>query len=210
MPSFFYFDIGNVLLAFDHERMVRQMAAVAGVDTAVVRDAIFSGGDRASAQWRFEAGDLSEDDYYEHLCDALGVRPPRAKLELAASDIFEPIDATMRLVERLRAVGHRLGLLSNTNGVHWRFFRDGRYPTLATAFEVGVGSFEARSMKPDARIFEIAVERAGVPKEEVFFADDREENVAGAIAYGIDAVRFTGAEALEVELRARGVTLPPP
>lgn len=207
MPSFYYFDIGAVLLAFDNERMVRQMAAVAGVDPRAMAEAVFAGEGRETAQWRLEAGALSEDEYYEHVCAALGSRPPRAELELAASDIFEPIEGTMRIAERLRAAGCRLGLLSNTNGVHWRFFMDGRYPTLREAFEVGVGSFEARAMKPDPAIYRVAAERAGVAPGEIFFTDDREENVAGAIAFGFDAVRFTGPETLEAELRSRGAPL---
>jgi len=44
---------------------------------------------------------------------------------------------------------------------------------------------------------------AGVAAGEIFFTDDRAENVAGAIAAGFDAVLFTSVEALESELRSR-------
>ena len=33
-PQFLYFDMGNVLLRFSHERMAEQMARVAGIDRA--------------------------------------------------------------------------------------------------------------------------------------------------------------------------------
>lgn len=206
-PQFLYFDLGKVLLSFDHSRMVRQMAEVAGVDEAAMRAALMPSGEptEGDPQWQLEAGHLSEDDYYEQLCEALGCRPPRAELDLAASDMFEPIDASMRLLERLKAAGHRLGLLSNTNPVHWRFFMDGRFPVLNRVFEVEIGSFHVGAMKPDPKIYHAAIERAGVPAERVFFTDDREENVAGAIACGIDAVLLTDTETLETELRARGI-----
>lgn len=208
MPAFFYFDLGKVLLDFDHERMLRQMADVAGVDPEAMRAAVLPGGDRSDPQWRLEAGEMSEDAYYEHLCETLGVRPPRAELELAASDIFEPIAPSMRLLERMHAAGLRLGLLSNTNGIHWRYFLDGRYPTLGRVFEVRVGSFEVGAMKPDAAIYRAAAERAGVEPGQIFFSDDRLDNIAGARDFGYDAVAFTGADALEAELGRRGVRFP--
>jgi HAD superfamily hydrolase (TIGR01509 family) len=60
-------------------------------------------------------------------------------------------------------------------------------------------------LKPDRRIYEIAIQRAGVEPSEVFFVDDRLENVAGAQAVGIDVVQFTTSEQLVADLRVRGV-----
>lgn len=206
MPTqFFYFDIGNVLLSFDHDRMIRQMAVVAGVSESAMRSMILPADDETDLQWALEAGGITEDAYYEHLCESLGVRPPRKGLDFAASDIFEPIEATLRLVERMQQAGLRLGLLSNTNSVHWRFFLDGRYPVLTRGFEQTVSSFEARSMKPDAGIYQLAIKKAGVAPSEIFFVDDKKENVEGAIECGVDAVLFTGADDLEATLRERGV-----
>jgi hypothetical protein len=39
----------------------------------------------------------------------------------------------------------------------------------------------------------------------VFFTDDRQENVDGALAAGLDAVLFESAEQIAAELRRRGV-----
>lgn len=206
-PEFLYFDLGKVLLTFDHGRMLQQMAEVAGVSPQAMREVLMPAGEPTpgDAQWRLEEGRLSEDAYYEDLCGRLGSRPDREALDLASSDIFAPIDASMRLLERLKAAGHRLGLLSNTNPIHWRFFLDGRFPVLNEVFEVTVGSFEVGAMKPDPKIYAAATKRAGVPVERVFFTDDRPENVAGAIEFGIDAVLFTDTSTLERDLKARGV-----
>lgn len=206
-PEILVFDLGRVLLDFSHERMIQQMAAVAGTAETEILKAIMPTGEpsRNDAQWRLEAGLIGEDEYYDHLCQRLGVAPDRAALEHAASDIFSPIDASMRLIERLRNSGQRLGLLSNTNPIHWRFFMDGRYPLLPAAFDVALGSFHLGSMKPDATIYHSAAERFGVPAERIFFTDDRPENVEGACECGWDAVVFTEAESLERELSARGV-----
>ncbi|MCA9241715.1 MAG: HAD family phosphatase [Planctomycetales bacterium] len=203
-PRFLYFDLGNVLITFCNDRMVRQMAGVARMSEEQVRDvlAIHS---TSGVQWRFEAGQITPDAYYQTLAEAAGWAPPRGALELACCDIFGRIDGSLHLVTELAAAGHRLGILSNTNAVHWPFLTDGRFPELNDAFELHVTSFGAGAMKPDPRIYHYAAERAGVPATELFFVDDRADNVAGALQVGVDAVRFTSTGQLERDLRDRGI-----
>ncbi len=62
-------------------------------------------------------------------------------------------------------------------------------------------------MKPDARIYTVAAQRAAVAPEEIFFVDDRVENVDAACSAGFDAVRFTSAADLLSHLRRRDVRL---
>ena len=214
MPAqFLYFDIGNVLLSFSDERMCQQMADVAGVSQQAMWDLLFENSQTASLQCRYESGQLDSDEFFECLCKMMGVRPHRRQLEEAVCNIFAPIEAMDEFVHSLAVAGHRLGILSNTNPLQWDYFTDGRFPVLASPggqsspFSRVVLSYEAGAMKPERRIYEVAVERAGVPAGEVFFTDDREENVAGAVAAGIDAVQFTGIEKLADDLRARGINV---
>ena len=58
--------------------------------------------------------------------------------------------------------------------------------------------------KPDPRIYEIAAARAGVPVDRCLFVDDREENVAAAVALGMTGVLHRSAAGLE---RALGAVL---
>ena len=189
-PEFLYFDLGRVLLTFDHAKMLRQMAAAAGVEPHVMREAIMPSGTpcEVDLQWQLEAGQVSDDDYFEQVCERIGKRPQREQLEQASNDIFGPIDASLELLDRLHEAGYRLGLLSNTCGMHWRWFLDGRYPTPGLQ----------QSHVPEWK-------RAGVPAAKVFYTDDRQDNVAGAIACGIDAVQFSDTARLEYDLRARGI-----
>lgn len=208
-PEFAYFDLGAVLLSFSHEQMFRQLAEVFGVEPERVREAIAQTPLRESAMWAFEEGRLSEEDYFDHICSDLGRRPDRGLVDRAASEIFAPIEGTWRIVEELRASSVRLGVLSNTNPVHWRHVSDGRYPILTECFEHAVLSFEAKSMKPDPGIYAEAVRRAGAPAERVFFVDDRQDNVAGALAAGLDAVVFHSPEGLRHDLARRGLLAEP-
>jgi HAD superfamily hydrolase (TIGR01509 family) len=95
--------------------------------------------------------------------------------------------------------------MSNTNSIDWGFVSSGAFPFINRCFERFVLSYEVRSMKPERAIYEHAARLAGAPAGEVFFADDRPENVAGAIEAGLDAVLFTTPAELKRELENRGL-----
>ena len=52
-------------------------------------------------------------------------------------------------------------------------------------------------MKPDPRIFQLALQRFGIKAEETVFIDDNPNNVAGANALGIKGILFEGKDKLE-------------
>ena len=55
-------------------------------------------------------------------------------------------------------------------------------------------------MKPDTRIFELALQRFGIKAEETMFIDDNPKNVAAANALGITGILFEGKDKLQLEL----------
>lgn len=200
-PRFLYFDLGNVLLHFDHRRAARQMAEVAGVPAERVWGVVFASG----LEHRYEAGELATAEFYEIFCCETNSRPDYGALAAAAGDLFEVNAPVVELLSRLSGAGHRLGLLSNTCELHWNHFASGRYPPIPEAFHAVVLSYRAKAMKPDARIYAHAAELAGVAPNEIFFVDDVAGHVAGAKAFGFDAVQYTSPEALVAELENRGV-----
>ena len=66
-------------------------------------------------------------------------------------------------------------------------------------------SYEVKSLKPDAKIYQRAIELAGVPANKIFYIDDVPGHVEGARKAGLDAVQFTTIDALVQELVQRGV-----
>jgi putative hydrolase of the HAD superfamily len=208
MPKrpFFYFDMGNVLLHFSHERMAAQMAAVVGCTRERAWQVLFDG----DLGIRHEEGKLSEDQFYEEFCREAGVANlptiDRAALEQAANDIFWLHTPMVALAGRLNAGGYRLGVLSNTNRGHWKFVT-GRFAYLTSLFHVFAMSFEIGAMKPAPQIYEAAARLAGAESGDIFFTDDRAENVDAARQAGWDAILFTTPAELRRELLARGIPL---
>jgi putative hydrolase of the HAD superfamily len=201
MLRFFYFDLGNVLLKFDHELACRQLAEVAGLSSDVVRRVLFDEG----VQWRYERGEINCQEFYEHFCRETGARPDYDAVQHAVSDIFEVNAPVLPIVAALAAAGRRLGVLSNTCAAHWNYCLP-KYAGLRF-FEVFALSYEIGAMKPDEKTYQAAAELAGAAPEEIFFTDDRPENVESARRAGFDAVPFTTARRLAADLRVRGVGL---
>ena len=110
----------------------------------------------------------------------------------------------MPVIGQLAAVGFPMGILSNTCSAHWGYVFT-RFRFLQNSFRGYILSYESQSMKPDPKIYQDAIKTANRPANEIFFIDDKPENVEGAIAAGMDAVLYTTAEQAIVDLQSRGV-----
>ncbi len=202
VPEFYYFDMGNVLLSFDYDVAAEKMAQVCGVPAAKCREVGYG----VELLTAFETGHITRDQFHARFSELTGSRSDCDALLAARCDMFHVMVPTIRIVTQLKGVRNRTGLLSNTSIDHFEFCRE-RFGAIRDLFDVYVLSYEARSMKPDRQIYEIAIDKAGVPAERIFYTDDRQENVDAAKTLGIDAVLFTDAKKLLHDLRARKVEI---
>lgn len=129
---------------------------------------------------RLETGELPILEF-EHLLAAeletVDGRPVRAAGILSRLFAGMRIDPVMpALVRDLRALGIRVGLLSNSWG--------NTYPRtqLEELFDDIVISGEVGLRKPNADIYELALARLDVPAHRTAFVDDAEPNIEGAAA----------------------------
>lgn len=198
MPSFVYFDLGNVLWTFDEDRACRNAADVLGVSAGQVRDAVYESG----LQNRFEHGRISTAGFLEALLVSLENPKPVSDPQLLAdalSDMFQPIEPMTAVIDQLRISGTRMGILSNTCDAHWNWILRQQHPMMAGLFDAVVLSFEVNAMKPDDQIYRAAELSAGVPSDQILFLDDKAENVRAAKQRGWQAEQcFGGDQAISV------------
>jgi HAD superfamily hydrolase (TIGR01509 family) len=104
----------------------------------------------------------------------------------AQHNLWESVPAEVpAALDRLRAAGRRLVVVSNANGTLRTHF--GRLD-LARRFDVLVDSFDEGVEKPDPRIFQLALERSGARAETTLHAGDFfHVDVVGARAAGLQA-----------------------
>lgn len=200
--DFIYFDLGKVILEFDHARGCRQVSSVSGVPLERVKKVIFDSG----LQNQYETGAISCDDFHAAFCQETGGEVSQTQLLTAISDIFEPNQQIFPLITQLRAVNFPIGILSNTCRAHWDLVH-AQYRILRECFNPIVLSFEVKSMKPDLKIYDRAIEIATRAGKTCFFVDDKQENVDGANEAGMDAVLYRSVPELIKALTSRGVSI---
>ncbi|MBO5107886.1 MAG: HAD family phosphatase [Bacteroidales bacterium] len=105
-------------------------------------------------------------------------------------------------VEMLKRLSesYDLYLLSNNNPVCLprakAIFEDAGIP-LEKIFRKCFYSFEMKALKPSETFYKAVVREIGIPAEQMFFIDDSQKNVDGAIAAGLPAVYYEPGTDLE-------------
>ncbi|HNS66565.1 conserved protein of unknown function [Mesotoga infera] len=90
-------------------------------------------------------------------------------------------------LHQFKNAGRRMAII--TNGVYRVQLNKFRIASLHRFFEFSLSSEEAGYAKPDPRIFAVALEKAGVQKDEaVYIGDSLESDFSGAQKAGIDFI----------------------
>lgn len=189
---FVYFDLGNVLVNFDHQTAVEQLSRLADRPSALVRQVVFD----SDLQNRYESGLVSGHEFAAEVNVELESAMPAAEILKAISDIFQPNLPILAAIEWVEQAGIPMGILSNTCEAHWRWIEYQHWPVMGAWWSQVVLSYEVQSMKPDCKIYEVSEQRAGCRGPNVFFTDDRAENIAAAQQRGWCTYQFESAEML--------------
>ena len=187
------FDIGNVLLFFDHGRACRRVAGLCGLSEAEVRTRMFGSG----AVLDYEEGRLTTPAFVAATRDLLGVEVSDDQFHDIWCDIFWENERVVPMVAGL-AARYRLVLLSNTNAMHMEFIRQ-RFGVFEQ-FHGAALSYEVGHCKPSRAIFESALAQAGVAAEECLYIDDIAEYCGAGRQLGFQAIHYTPTTDLSVEL----------
>jgi putative hydrolase of the HAD superfamily len=142
----------------------------------------------------------------EEYCRRCGERLNREDVHVRAliEGAFSGESLNHELAAYARALRSRVRIAALTNT--WSFGRALIHRRgIGDLFDVLVTSAEVGVTKPDARIYQITLERLAVTQAEMLFVDDSEENVAAARALGIRSIRFRSTAQAIAELEA----LPP-
>lgn len=115
------------------------------------------------------------------------------------------IQGSVDLLYQLQDMNYPLFALTNFAADKFATFK-ANYKFMAL-FQDIVVSGEEQIVKPDPRIYQILLDRTGIPAEQTLFIDDRMENLIAAQEIGLQTHLFTDAENLKSYLIDRG-TLP--
>ncbi len=193
-PAAVLFDAGNTLVFLDYGRLAGAIGAALGLPLteAGLRQ------HAAAAARAMEQGRLTDRErgsvFLQTLFERAGVPASRTEeLRAALLDLHQRAHlwgatepGTAGALERLRAAGVRLAVVSNSDGRAATALAAGG---LLDAFEFVIDSGEVGVEKPDPRIFQIALDRLGLSAADALYVGDLYEvDVVGARAAGLDVV----------------------
>lgn len=189
-----FLDAGNTLIHPDWER-IATWCAEAGTPVPVER--LLRGNYRAVAAWdAFVTGQAPApaEGFFGTVLEAAGLEwPERQRVlrriqeaERAGTLWLAVRPGTAEALQAFRAMGLVLGVVSNADGRVEQFLTEaGLRPYLDFVVDSALVGVE----KPDPRIFELALQRAGVaPDETLHVGDICSVDVAGARRAGIEAI----------------------
>lgn len=193
------FDLGNVLVRFSHERMIKQLSDLAGLPAETIRRWAFD----QQAYWHLETGTWSDDDFAAEFRRLAGRDIPLADIEQAGADIFDEMPGIMPILAHLRQRGTRLVLLSNTCRAHFDFVR--HHYDVAGYFDELILSYVVRARKPEPAIYQATLAVLGCPAHAALYFDDILENVTAGAAAGLRAELYTTPQACAAVLQEHGL-----
>lgn len=195
--SFVYFDVNGCLVHF-YQRAFARLAEV----TSAPPDAV------ETAFWHYNddvcRGTMSLNDFNAKLAERLGVE------SVQWQDYYlETVEAIEQMQELLlwASERYRVGLLTNIMpGLLSAMRRSGKLPNLN--YDAVIDSSEVAAIKPEAQIYEIAAQRAGVAPEEILLIDDARPNLMAAEKQGWHVLWFDDARPEESVERVRAALEP--
>jgi len=189
-----FFDFGGVIVRTEYQAPRQHLAERLGMEYEDLDKLVFN----SPSGLRASVGEISDKEHWAEVTKRL--RRPASEMETIREEFFAGDVTDREIVEFLRSLrsSHHVGLISNA----WPDLRD--YITklkFDDAFDNMVISGEVGVLKPEARIYQIALEQAGVSPNEAVFVDDLYENIEGCQAVGMHGIHFRDPQTAMAELK---------
>lgn len=194
------FDMGNVLLAYTPQDYIKTITKDTVIGEAVLKELFYS------KEWKdLDGGFITEEKAIELVSFRI---PKYSKYVKKSMDnwhtILTPIEGMTEIVTKLKDKGYKIYLLSNTS---MRFFKYKDKVEMFKLFDGFVISSEEKLLKPNKEIFECLCNRYNIEPRECIFIDDLQENIDGAIKYGLQGHLFSGFKELSLFLETENILL---
>lgn len=153
--------------------------------------------------YKLERGEISEPEFLDILRDGLeprlGHRPELHRFREVFFDALDPNEPMIELMRECKHDGHRMAMLTN-NVQEWEPLWRTMLP-VDEIFELVIDSGWVGYRKPERQVYEITLERLGLPATSCLFVDDLEVNCEAARELGFTAVHYREPDQAIAEVR---------
>ncbi len=194
----FLFDLGNVLIRFDHMLAAKRLTNRTAIPPEALCQLLYE----SPLVTDHDEGRISARQFHEGVQRQLGVKIPYQEFVVVWNEIFwEEKEMTGRVEWLLRH--YPVYLISNTNRLHFDYLR--RWYPVLEKLNGWILSYEVGALKPKLEIYQRALERIQLPSSKVLYIDDRADLIEAGSRLGFQTHRFTGWQAFSRDLQKRGI-----
>ena len=180
----YIFDMGNVIIDIDFNRVFAVWGKLSGVPLANIKSN-FTAGETFKLH---ERGNITDIEFAEAISSELGISLSFEQFAEGWHAIFVALrPEVIDIMNKLREQGHRVVVLSNTNRLHQDYWPQ-HYPEIAASADFLYLSQDLGMRKPDPEIYKYVLQSEEVDAQDAVFFDDIKENVDAAIAVGMKGV----------------------
>lgn len=198
------FDLGKVIFDYDLSFIAKSLSEILQ-NQAVFDDVESFIYNNMSFFADYEKGLVSSVSFYNRCISSLGIK--NLSFESFCNvwnNIFSPNQDTIDLILKL-SKKHKLALLSNTNDLHFNFLYQKYQNFFDNNFQKLFLSYEMKQRKPDKDIYLSVIDFYKTDAQNIFFTDDKQENIDTAKEIGIKAYTFKNVEKLKQDLKDFGI-----
>src|SRR5687767_3537420 len=189
-----FFDLGGVIVRTEFQAPRQQLADKLGMDYEDLSKIVFD----SDSGLKASMGEIAADDHWASIVQRL--KRPASELSRIRDEFFAGDIVDRTLIEYIRSLrgNYKTGLISNA----WSDLRDFVVrEKFDDAFDKMIISAEVGAMKPEPKIFQIALEQFGVKPKEAIFVDDFYINIEGCEKVGMKGIHFKDAESTLKQLK---------
>jgi epoxide hydrolase-like predicted phosphatase len=190
-----FFDLGGVIVRTEFQAPRQQLADRLGMDYEDLSRIVFD----SDSGLKASMGEITSADHWASIVQRL--KRPASEISLIREEFFAGDIVDRTLVDYIRSLRgkYKTGLISNA----WSDLRDFVVrEKFDDAFDKMIISAEVGAVKPEAKIYQFALEQFGVKPKEAVFVDDFYINIEGCEKVGIKGIHFKDAESTLQQLKA--------
>ena len=190
-----FFDLGGVILRTEYQAPRQHLAERLNMEYDDLVRLVFE----SETSRKASIGTLTADEHWAALMVRLN--RPASEAQRIRDEFFGGDVLDHELIQLIRALHgkYRTGLISNA----WDDLRqyiarqkfDDCFDCITISAEVGV-------VKPEARIYQVALEQAKVQANEAVFVDDFQVNIEGCEKVGMQGILFEDPDEVKQKLKA--------
>jgi putative hydrolase of the HAD superfamily len=196
MITTIFFDIGNVLVGFDHGLIWQRLALFSALSSQELQQRIQDSG----VMKLHETGKLTSLDFFYELQQEgkLDSSLSYEKFTRLWADIFWEQVPVIQLANTLQQ-HYTIGLLSNTGEIHWNWLVS-RF-SIFSQVDKKILSFQVGYLKPSKEIYQEAIQQSQSQPEQCVYIDDIEAYANASQKLGILGIHYQTPEQLKRELK---------